>query len=49
MYYRKPYFPFLFHYYSNPGVHNVAQQMRHFDAQPHRAVRLLLGSLLTFT
>jgi hypothetical protein len=31
------------------GVHNVPQQMRRFDAQPHRAVRLLLGSLLTFT
>jgi predicted transposase YbfD/YdcC len=31
------------------GVHNVAQQMRRFDAHPQRAVRLLLGSLLTFT
>jgi predicted transposase YbfD/YdcC len=31
------------------GVQNVPQQMRRFDAQPHRAVRLLLGSLLTFT
>ncbi len=31
------------------GVHNVPQQMRRFDAQPHRAVRLLFGSLLTFT
>lgn len=31
------------------GVQNVAQQMRRFDAQPQRAVRLLLGSLLTFT
>ena len=30
------------------GVQNVPQQMRHLDAQPHRAVRLLLGSLLTF-
>lgn len=31
------------------GVRNVPQQMRRFDAQPQRAVRLLLGSLLTFT
>jgi predicted transposase YbfD/YdcC len=31
------------------GVQNVPQQMRRLDAQPHRAVRLLLGSLLTFT
>ena len=31
------------------GVQNVPQQMRRFDAQPQRAVRLLLGSLLTFT
>lgn len=31
------------------GVQNVPQQMRRFDAQPHRSVRLLLGSLLTFT
>jgi predicted transposase YbfD/YdcC len=30
------------------GVTNVPQQMRLFDAQPWRAVRLLLGSLLTF-
>lgn len=29
-------------------VSNVPQQMRVFDAQPQRAVRLLLGSLLTF-
>lgn len=29
-------------------VRNVPQQMRVFDAQPQRAVRLLLGSLLTF-
>jgi hypothetical protein len=30
------------------GVTNVPQQMRLFDAQPWQAVRLLLGSLLTF-
>ena len=30
------------------GVANVPQQMRHLDAQPARAVRLVLGSLLTF-
>ena len=30
------------------GVSNVPQQMRIFDAQPCQAVRLLLGSLLTF-
>ena len=30
------------------GVSNVPQQMRIFDAQPWQAVRLLLGSLLTF-
>jgi predicted transposase YbfD/YdcC len=30
------------------GVTNVPQQMRRLDAQPARAVRLLLGSLLTF-
>lgn len=30
-------------------VQNVAKQMRLLDAQPQRAVRLLLGSLLTFT
>lgn len=30
------------------GVANVAQQMRLFDAHPEQAVRLLLGSLLTF-
>ncbi len=30
------------------GVTNVPQQMRIFDAQPLLAVRLLLGSLLTF-
>jgi hypothetical protein len=30
------------------GVGNVPQQMRAFDAQPLLAVRLLLGSLLTF-
>lgn len=30
------------------GVSNVAQQTRLFDAQPLLAVRLLLGSLLTF-
>ena len=30
------------------GVTNVPQQMRIFDAQPWQAVRLLLGSLLTF-
>jgi hypothetical protein len=30
------------------GVSNVPQQMRRFDAQPLLAVRLLLGSLLTF-
>ena len=30
------------------GVGNVAQQTRLFDAQPLLAVRLLLGSLLTF-
>ncbi len=31
------------------GVCNVPQQMRFFDAHPLQAVRLLLGSLLTFT
>ncbi len=30
------------------GVSNVPQQMRLFDAHPWQAVRLLLGSLLTF-
>lgn len=30
------------------GVSNVPQQMRIFDANPFQAVRLLLGSLLTF-
>jgi hypothetical protein len=30
------------------GVSNVPQQMRSFDAHPLQAVRLLLGSLLTF-
>jgi hypothetical protein len=30
------------------GVNNVPKQMRIFDAQPLLAVRLLLGSLLTF-
>ncbi|HYL44286.1 MAG TPA: hypothetical protein VEU97_12935 [Ktedonobacteraceae bacterium] len=30
------------------AVPNVPQQMRLFDAQPLLAVRLLLGSLLTF-
>ena len=30
------------------GVGNVPQQMRLFDAHPFQAVRLLLGSLLTF-
>jgi hypothetical protein len=30
------------------GVYNVPQQMRLFDAHPLQAVRLLLGSLLTF-
>ena len=30
------------------GVRNVAQQTRLFDAHPLLAVRLLLGSLLTF-
>jgi hypothetical protein len=30
------------------GVCNVPKQMRHFEAQPLLAVRLLLGSLLTF-
>lgn len=30
------------------GVSNVPQQMRRFDAQPALAIRLLLGSLLTF-
>ena len=30
------------------GVGNVPQQMRLFDAHPLLAVRLLLGSLLTF-
>ena len=30
------------------GVCNVPKQMRIFDAQPLLAVRLLLGSLLTF-
>ena len=30
------------------GVSNVPKQMRIFDAQPVSAVRLLLGSLLTF-
>lgn len=31
------------------GGTNVPQRMRAFDAQPSLAVRLLLGSLLTFT
>lgn len=31
------------------GVNNVPKQMRTFDAQRLLAVRLLLGSLLTFT
>ena len=31
------------------GVTNVPKRMRIFDAQPQQAVRLLLGSLLTFT
>jgi hypothetical protein len=31
------------------GVTNVPKRMRIFDAQPRQAVRLLLGSLLTFT
>jgi predicted transposase YbfD/YdcC len=31
------------------GVRNVPQQMRMVDAQPQRAIHLLLGSLLTFT
>jgi hypothetical protein len=31
------------------GVSNVPSQMRAFDAHPLQAVRLLLGSLLTFT
>ncbi len=31
------------------GVRNVPKQMRFFDAHPSQAVRLLLGSLLTFT
>jgi hypothetical protein len=30
------------------AVTNVPQHMRIFDAQPWQAVRLLLGSLLTF-
>jgi hypothetical protein len=30
------------------GVSNVPSQMRTFDAHPLQAVRLLLGSLLTF-
>jgi predicted transposase YbfD/YdcC len=30
------------------GVSNVPKQMRIFDAQPWQAIRLLLGSLLTF-
>lgn len=30
------------------GVSNVPEQMRFFDAHPFQAVRLLLGSLLTF-
>src|SRR5215472_10244249 len=30
------------------GVSNVPEQMRIFDAHPLQAVRLLLGSLLTF-
>jgi predicted transposase YbfD/YdcC len=30
------------------GVSNVPKQMRFFDAQPFQALRLLLGSLLTF-
>jgi predicted transposase YbfD/YdcC len=30
------------------GVTNVPQQMRRLDAQPERAIRLVLGSLLTF-
>ena len=31
------------------GVSNVPSQMRTFDAHPLQAVRLLVGSLLTFT
>ena len=31
------------------GVTNVPKQMRFFDAHPWLAVRLLFGSLLTFT
>jgi hypothetical protein len=31
------------------GVQNVKEQMPRLDAQPQRVVRLLLGSLLTFT
>lgn len=30
------------------GVANVKEQMRRLDAQPERAIRLVLGSLLTF-
>jgi hypothetical protein len=30
------------------GVRHVPRQMRFFDAHPFQAVRLLLGSLLTF-
>ncbi len=30
------------------GVSNVPSQMRTFDAHPLQAIRLLLGSLLTF-
>ena len=30
------------------GVHNVPRQMRLFDSQTHRAIHLLLGSLLTW-
>jgi len=30
------------------GISNVPKQMRIFEAQPLLAVRLLLGSLLTF-
>jgi predicted transposase YbfD/YdcC len=31
------------------GVSHIPKQMRRFDAQPQRAIHLLLGSLLTFT
>jgi predicted transposase YbfD/YdcC len=39
---------FLFAVLDFLGVSNVAKQMRLFDAQPLLAIRLLLGSLLTF-